>query len=156
MQPGAVLRTYGVARAMEVCEADNEVCRIREELQLLPQEMLAYIGYHKALQEKLQQLHSVLTAADSTAGYAELGAGRYQPSSDSIMSSSSMRSGAGAPVRLAQAEVKQRLADAVKKFASVGIDVAAGVGSVLDDAVEVDSEDGDMPPPQAAAGAEAL
>jgi hypothetical protein len=39
------LRTYGVSRALAICEADNEVRRIREEVQLLVREMHAHLRY---------------------------------------------------------------------------------------------------------------
>ena len=56
VQEGQALRRYGVARAIEVCEAANEVARIKEELILLPQEMQAYLSYHRRMLQRLEKL----------------------------------------------------------------------------------------------------
>lgn len=151
------MRIYGVARAMEVCEADNEVARIKEELALLPQEMRAYLSYHTGLLQRLQQLQLAL-AGDNTAeqlqaaGYTALqGSGRYQPSVQAVELSGSLRSGAMVFVGLALTEVRQRLADASKQLQLVGVAVEQ-LGDEFGrsgEAADVDSEDGDLPPPVA-------
>lgn len=141
---------------MEVCEADNAVARIKEELVLLPREMQAYVSNHRGLLQRLQQLQLAL-AGDSTAeqleaaGYTPLdGTGRYQPSAQSLQSHAGLRSGAMVYVGVALTEVRQRLADAAKRFRTVGMDVEQLHG-VPDEAADADSEDGDMPPPAGAA-----
>jgi hypothetical protein len=57
------LRVYGVASALELCEADNEVLRIKEELQLLPREMRVHMQYYQELISRQQRLISTLQAA---------------------------------------------------------------------------------------------
>ena len=57
------IRTYGVAFATRVCEADNEVRRIKEELPQLLQEMRAYTQYWKQLKVRQEQLETALHAA---------------------------------------------------------------------------------------------
>jgi hypothetical protein len=157
VQQGSALRIYGVARAMEVCEADNEVARIKEELALLPQEMRAYVSYHRGLLQRLQQLQLTL-AGNSTAqqlqaaGYTALeGAGRYQPNVQDVERSGGVRSGAAVFVGLALTEVRQRLADAAKQLQTVGVAVEQ-LGDESGAAADADSEDGDLPPPAASDG----
>ncbi len=60
---GTALRLYGVSLALQVCEADNTVCRINEELALLVKEMHAHIKYWQALIDKQQRFISVLESA---------------------------------------------------------------------------------------------
>jgi hypothetical protein len=97
---GHPLRKYGVACAVSVCEADNEVSRIKEELLLLPREMNAHMSYYRKLAARLTQLQAIL-AADvgptveqlQAAGYVALqGVGRFQPSAEDIASSDVVRS----------------------------------------------------------------
>uniref|UniRef100_A0A383VEL3 Uncharacterized protein n=1 Tax=Tetradesmus obliquus TaxID=3088 RepID=A0A383VEL3_TETOB len=54
------LRVYGVARSLEVCEADNEVCRLQEELPLLLKEMKAHLKYWQRQVDQQQQVERVL------------------------------------------------------------------------------------------------
>lgn len=126
---GHPLRTYGVACAVSVCEADNEVSRIKEELLLLPKEMNAHLSYYRNLAARLTQLQTLLTADDGptaehlqAAGYSVLqGVGRYQPSVEGIVSNAAVRSGVLTLVGLAQFEVKQLLRRAVVAFVEVGL-----------------------------------
>jgi hypothetical protein len=141
---------------MAVCEADNEVSRIKEELRLLPKEMQAHVQFYRDLESKLTQLQTVL-AADSTptleglqaAGFSTLlGIGRYQPTAESVLSSAGVRSGAVSFVRVAQIEVQEQLRVAAKAFAGVVVGVegaAEQLGDELDG--DADSEDGDMAAP---------
>lgn len=149
------LRVYGVARAMAVCEADNEVSRLKEEVQLLPEEMQAHVAYYRKLISRLQQLQDVLSDAAASAqqlrdaGWCQLGGtGRYQPDIESILASTAVRSGALTFVRLAHAEVQQHLAVAIGVFANGGIAAASAAAEDSRHADDiVDSEDGDAPPP---------
>jgi hypothetical protein len=64
------LRRYGVAAALELCEADNQVLRIKEELQLLPREMHAHLRHYQALIQRQEVLINTLQAAQPTANDA--------------------------------------------------------------------------------------
>jgi hypothetical protein len=139
---------------MAVCEADNEVSRIKEELQLLPKEMQAHVQFYRDLKSKLTQLQTVL-AADSTptleglhaAGFSMLlGTGRYQPSAESVLSIAGVRSGAVTFVQLAQIEVQHQLRVAAQAFAGAGVGIEAEQPDGELDG-EADSEDGDMAAP---------
>ena len=55
-----ILRVYGVARSLELCEADNEVRRLQEELPLLRREMQAHLRYWQQQINKQQQVEDVL------------------------------------------------------------------------------------------------
>jgi hypothetical protein len=146
---------------MAICEADNEVARIKEELVLLPQEMQAHIRFYRDLEAQLKQLQAAM-AADSVptpeglvaAGFAVLpGMGRYQPAAADVLASSGVRSGAVTFVRLAQVEVQQLLRVAVKAFARAGVvaESAAEQHSEESDS-DADSEDGDQAAPAAGGG----
>jgi hypothetical protein len=54
------LRVYGVARSLELCEADNEVLRLQEELPLLRREMQAHLKYWQQYISRQQQVERVL------------------------------------------------------------------------------------------------
>lgn len=54
------LRVYGVARSLELCEADNEVLRLQEELPLLRREMQAHLKYWQQHISRQQQVERVL------------------------------------------------------------------------------------------------
>jgi hypothetical protein len=51
---------YGVARSLELCEADNEVLRLQEELPLLRREMQAHLKYWQQHINRQQQVERVL------------------------------------------------------------------------------------------------
>jgi hypothetical protein len=51
---------YGVARSLELCEADNEVLRLREELPLLRREMQAHLKYWRQCIDRQHQVERVL------------------------------------------------------------------------------------------------
>ena len=55
---------------MEVCERDNEVHRLREEIPLLVREMKAYTKFWQELLLEQQQLECALEAAASSAANA--------------------------------------------------------------------------------------
>lgn len=139
---------------MSVCEADNEVSRIREELELLPREMRAHVSYYRRLAARLSKLQAALvpdsepTAEELLAiAYTMLqGQGRYQPAMDDVLARGAVRSGALTFVRLAEVEVQQRLAEAAVAFAGVGV-VAEGEQVEPEPALDADSEDGDAAPP---------
>jgi len=139
---GNPLRSYGVARAMAVCEADNEVSRIREELDLLPREMRAHVSYYRRLAARLSKLRAALVP-DSEPTAEELQAIGY---TDVVLASGAVCSGALTFVRLAEVEVQQRLAEAALAFASVGV-VAEAESAVPEPELDADSEDGDAAPP---------
>lgn len=154
---GHPLRLYGVARAMAVCEADNEVSRIREELVLLPQEMQAHLQYYRGLATRLSQLEARLAPACETsaqdleaAGYTALqGGGRYQPDTSQLLSDAAARSGALTYVRLAQVEVQQQIDMAILCFSKAGVvvDDVVAQGDVSDQGTDADSEDGGLAAP---------
>lgn len=60
-----------MAAALELCEADNQVLRIREELQLLPREMRAHLRHYQTLiqrqEELIQTLQQVQPGTDDAA-----------------------------------------------------------------------------------------
>ncbi|WIA22063.1 hypothetical protein OEZ85_004408 [Tetradesmus obliquus] len=102
-EEGSQLRLYGVARSIALCEADNEVQRIREELELLPREMTAHLRYLQQLLAKQGDVEAALLAAQRlpadqcdaaasslvAAGYGQLaGQGRYQPSAVQLVADS--------------------------------------------------------------------
>lgn len=58
------LRVYGVARSLELCEADNEVLRLQEELPLLRREMQAHLKYWQQHISRQQQVEHVLLDVD--------------------------------------------------------------------------------------------
>lgn len=62
------LRRYGVATTLELCEADNQVLRIKEELELLPMEMRAHLRHYQALIQRQEALICALQAAQAGAG----------------------------------------------------------------------------------------
>jgi hypothetical protein len=156
---------------MAVVEADNEVNRIKEELQLLPKEMRAHITYWKKLLQQQQNLEARLqetvdnSAAGSdtvaaevrNAGYVPLpGQGRYQPTVQQMLQQPAVLGGAISYLRAAQDEVNQQLQKALKIFVAAG--VTTGSGDILYDSdvdVNVDSEDGELPPPAAARSGDA-
>lgn len=53
--------------ALKVCDAYNEVQRIREELDLLPQEMLAHLRYWESVLDKQERLVALLSTPVSSA-----------------------------------------------------------------------------------------
>lgn len=53
--------------ALKVCDAYNEVQRIKEELQLLPREMLAHLQYWESVIDKQERLVALLSTPASTA-----------------------------------------------------------------------------------------
>jgi hypothetical protein len=125
---------------MEVCEADNEVARIKEELEVLPKEMSAHLSHYCKLAAHLQHLQVALAAEPTAqqlhdAGYTMLqGTGRYQPSSEAVAASAHVRSGTLTFVSLAEWEVQQQLAKARSAFRQAGLaalvdDCAADQGS---------------------------
>jgi len=142
---------------MAVCEADNEVSRIKEELALLPQEMQAHLQHYRGLATRMAQLEARLApACESTAedlraaGYTTLqGGGRYQPDMNQVLTVAAVRSGALTFVRLAQVEVRQQLDKAIMWFAKAGVvdENTAAQGDVSDRGSDADSEDGDLAAP---------
>lgn len=54
---------YGMEVTLKVCDAYNEVQRIKEELQLLPREMQAHLQYWTAVIDKQDALIAVLSPA---------------------------------------------------------------------------------------------
>jgi hypothetical protein len=60
-----ILRVYGVARSLELCEADNEVLRLQEELPLLRREMQAHSRYWRQQIDRQQQVEGVLLDVSS-------------------------------------------------------------------------------------------
>lgn len=157
---GSKLRLYGVARSITRCKADNEVQRIKEELQLLPREMRAHLQYLQQLLSTQGDIEAALLAAQQTpssevaaaassvvaAAYVQLGGvGRYQPSAEQLLSNHQALSGALSCVRLGKLETQQLLSKAVKLFSSLNVDGVL-VGFVEAEQEEVDSEDSDLAP----------
>ena len=71
--PGdGVLRRYGVSRAFTLCEAANEVDRIKEELDVLPKEMRAHMKYYQALISRQERLVEALQSAVQPQGDGQL------------------------------------------------------------------------------------
>ena len=66
---------YGMELSLQVCDAYNEVERIKEELRLLPREMQAHLQYWLAVIDKQDNLINILeppaAAAVSTTGVAQ-------------------------------------------------------------------------------------
>lgn len=139
---------------MAVCEADNEVLRIREELQLLPQEMRAHLQYLQQLLATQGGMEAALLAAQRApttqldaaadglvaAGYAQLGGmGRYQPSALQLIGNGQAVSGALSYLRMAKLEVQQMLASAMKLIGALNIDGVLSV-DVEQESEDVDSE----------------
>lgn len=126
---------------MALCEADNEVQRIREELELLPREMQAHLRYLQQLLAKQGAIEAALLAAQQApagqldvaasnlvaAGYVPLGGqGRYQPSAAQLVGNSQAVSGALSYLRIAKLEVQQLLANSQREFRSLSSDGAQG------------------------------
>lgn len=65
------LRRYGVATALELCEADNQVLRIKEELQLLPREMRSHLQHYQGLIQRQEELIDALKLAQTADSNAE-------------------------------------------------------------------------------------
>lgn len=109
---GSLFHCIGVARSLQLCEADNKVSRLTEELQLLEGEMRACITYYERLIIKLQALERGLQAGSDlvAAGFTVLaGTGRYQPSPEQLLADPLARSGALSYVHAALAEVEEKL-----------------------------------------------
>jgi hypothetical protein len=150
---GSKLRLYGVARSIALCEADNEVQRIKEELQLLPREMQAHLQYMQQLLTKQRNIEAALLAAQqvptgqleaaassvAAAGYVQLGGtGRYQPSAVQLLVNSRAVSGALSCVRIGMLEVQQLLSKSVRL---IGLNIdGVVVGGVEAEQEEPDSE----------------
>lgn len=67
-----LLQRYGMSVTLAVCEAYNEVERIKEELALLPREMEAHLQYWQAVVDKQERLIAVLlTPPPAAAGDVE-------------------------------------------------------------------------------------
>jgi len=67
-----LLQQYGMSVTLAVCEAYNEVQRIKEELALLPREMEAHLQYWQAVVDKQDRLIAMLlTPPPATAGDVE-------------------------------------------------------------------------------------
>lgn len=66
---------YGMELSLQVCDAYNEVQRIKEELLLLPREMQAHLQYWLAVIDKQDNLINILVppaaAAASATGVAQ-------------------------------------------------------------------------------------
>lgn len=58
---------YGMEVTLKVCEAYNEVQRIKEELQLLPREMEAHLQYWAAVIDKQDALIAILLSPAAAA-----------------------------------------------------------------------------------------
>ena len=126
------LRIYGVSKSMELCEADIEVCRLKEELPLLLREMQSHTRYWQRLLQRQQRLETVLLATTAGGdvlpqqlqgqllgcGYivSSTQHGRYHPGAEQLLTSPDTVSGAVGLVRLGQLEAKQQLAKAVALF----------------------------------------
>jgi hypothetical protein len=151
-EEGSKLRLYGVARSIALCEADNEVQRIEEELQLLPLEMQAHLQYLQQLLAKQGEIEAALLVAQQVpasqldvaasnlvaAGYVQLGGtGRCQPSAVQLVADSQAVSGALSCLRIAKREVKRVLARSKQLIGSISRD------GVLIAPVESESEDAD-------------
>ncbi|KAF6253505.1 hypothetical protein COO60DRAFT_1668684 [Scenedesmus sp. NREL 46B-D3] len=157
-EEGSKLRLYRVARSIALCEADNEVQRIEEELQLLPLEMQAHLRYLRQLLAKQGEIEAALLAAQqvptsqldaaasnlATAGYVQLGGtGRYQPSAVQLVANNQAVSGALSYLRIAQQEVRQVLAKSTQLIGSIRDGVLlAPIDAESEDA---DSEDSGLP-----------
>lgn len=61
------VQVYGMQHALKVCDAYNEVQRLKEELQLLPQEMLAHLQYWESVLDKQERLVALLSTRVSSA-----------------------------------------------------------------------------------------
>lgn len=156
-----------MASALRLSEANNEVCRIEEELELLQREMHAHLTYYEQhLIPMLHQLELELRGDIGADAYVMLpGPGRYQPSAQQLRDDPLARSGALSYVRAAQFEAAFNLGVAREHFARIGLSSTSGGGSgvagssgvggssgggrgayggVLDDGP--DSEDGDRVP----------
>lgn len=125
---GNIFRRYGVGRALQLCEADNNVQRIKEELGLLVQEMRAHVSFYRNLMERLEQLEAAMLAPVGgasrleAAGYHMLpGAGRYQPSAQQLVSDPLALSGAVTFLRVAKHEVSRKLQLARTEFAKLSL-----------------------------------
>jgi hypothetical protein len=57
---GEVVQVYGMKKTLEICDAYNEVQRIKEELALLPREMRAQLQYWEAVMDKQDRLIALL------------------------------------------------------------------------------------------------
>lgn len=55
-----------MAAVLELCEADNQVLRIKEELQLLPREMRAHLRHYQTLIQRQEALINTLQEARPT------------------------------------------------------------------------------------------
>jgi hypothetical protein len=55
-----------VARSIALCEADNEVQRIKEELELLPREMSAHLQHLQQLLTQQEGIEAALLAAQES------------------------------------------------------------------------------------------
>lgn len=51
---------YGMKMTLELCDAYNEVQRLKEELVLLPREMQAHLQYWEAVLDKQERLIALL------------------------------------------------------------------------------------------------
>jgi hypothetical protein len=151
---------YGVARSIALCEADNEVQRIKEELELLPREMSAHLQHLQQLLAQQEGIEAALLAAQQSpsspqleaatglaaAGYVQLGgAGRYVPSVVQLVSTAATVSGALSLLRVAKLEVQQLLSKAVSIIGSLNMDGVSGL-YVEPVQAEPDSEGSDYAP----------
>lgn len=118
---------------MALCEADIEVCRLKEELPLLLREMQSHTRFWQRLLQRQQRLETVLLAATAAGGdvlpqqlqgqllgcgynVSSTQHGRYHPGAEHLLASCDTVSGAVGLVRLGQLEAKQQLAKAVALF----------------------------------------
>lgn len=162
------MRLYGVARSIALCEADNEVQRIREELELLPREMTAHLRYLQQLLAKQGDVEAALLAAQRlpadqcdaaasslvAAGYGQLaGQGRYQPSAVQLVADSQALSGALSYLRIAKVEVQRLLANSRQQMRSLNVEGLPGV-VVEQESEDVDSEGSGFAPDSDVEGGE--
>lgn len=141
-----------MGRSIALCEADNEVRRIKEELELLPQEMRAHLRYLQQLLATQSNIEAALLAAEQVpaaqleaaaggvvaAGYVQLGGtGRYQASAVQLLESGRAVSGALSYVRLGGLEAQQLLSRSLRLFGSLQVD------GVLNGHVDAEQEEPD-------------
>lgn len=146
----AVLRLYGVAKALAVCDAANEVERIEEEVVLLIQEMGAYVRFYERLVQQQQELLNALAPTADVAGVSFLmrygTPGHYHPSRELVVADAAVRSGARHYVSVAQQEAMHQLHRGLQLFGSLLAEQQQPPDDEGDGVVDSEGEDAYIPP----------
>lgn len=149
-----MLRLHGVAKALAVCDAANEVQRIEEEQVLLLKEMGAYVRFYECLMQQqelmLQALANGADAASLASHMRSRTPGHYHPSPARVAADAAVRSGARHYLTVVRQEAGRQVDKALQLFGSLIAGQQQAPGDQGDCVVDSEGEDAYVPPAEEA------